>query len=236
MPSLKLKDILLFENEDFIVVNKPPFIATMEDRVSPINMYQLVKEHGTSAMLCHRLDKETSGALAFAKNQIAHKALNQQFEKRIVTKKYHAIAEGIHRFENSSVNLPILTLSKGLVKISQSGKESQTIFQTLEVFNHYTLVECKPVTGRMHQIRIHLSAQNAPIAGDESYGGHPFYLSKIKRNYNLKKFTEEEPLIKRTALHAQALSFELLNAEKIAVEAPYPKDFRAVLNQLRKHG
>lgn len=93
-------------------------------------------------------------------------------------------------------------------------------------------MECKPVTGRMHQIRIHLSTLEAPITGDEMYGGKPLYLSTLKRKFNLKKETEEQPLIKRMALHAFSLEFSDLSGNVQHVEAPYPKDIQAMIRQL----
>jgi 23S rRNA pseudouridine955/2504/2580 synthase len=84
----------------------------------------------------------------------------------------------------------------------------------------------------MHQIRVHLAFLKAPITGDEQYGGKPFFLSSVKRDFNLKKTTEEQPLIKRMALHAFALEFTALSGEKVRVEAPYPKDIQALVRQL----
>jgi 23S rRNA pseudouridine955/2504/2580 synthase len=87
----------------------------------------------------------------------------------------------------------------------------------------------------MHQIRIHLSSIKAPIAGDLVYGGKPFFLSDIKRNYRLGKFQEEKPLISRLALHARMIILPLKNNRKIQIEAPYPKDFQILLKQLDKN-
>jgi 23S rRNA pseudouridine955/2504/2580 synthase len=84
----------------------------------------------------------------------------------------------------------------------------------------------------MHQIRIHLASLGASIAGDTQYGGRPVLLSQLKRGFNLKKFTEEQPLIKRMALHAFSLEFALTNGQKQLFEAPYPKDFAALVRQL----
>jgi len=96
-------------------------------------------------------------------------------------------------------------------------------------------VECCPVTGRMHQIRVHLAELNAPIVGDEFYGGSPFYLSGIKKKYNLKKDSVENPLIQRFALHAYKLSLASIDGAKYEFEAPYPKDFRVLVEQLEKN-
>jgi 23S rRNA pseudouridine955/2504/2580 synthase len=155
-----------------------------------------------------------------------------QFEKRKVTKIYHAVVDGIHQFRDQLVDEPILKTDH-VVRISRDGKPSQTYLASLESFRNHTLVECKPITGRMHQIRIHLSHLGAPITGDEIYGGKPFYLSGVKRGFNLKKFSEEQPLIKRMALHAFSLEFEGLKGNVIKIEAPYPKDIQALVRQLR---
>lgn len=230
--QLSIPDILLFENEDYFVVNKPPYISTLEDRVDKVNLLKLAKEYSDDTQACHRLDKDTSGVLAFAKNPEAYRHLSMQFEHRQVTKIYHAIVDGIHRFQDQLVDAPILKQDDGVVKLSRQGKEAQTYFTSLKSYRYHTLLECKPITGRMHQIRIHLASLKASISGDEQYGGKPVMLSQLKRTFNLKKFTEEQPLSKRMALHAFSLEFALLNGERNTFEAPYPKDMQALLRQL----
>ncbi len=231
----KFEQLVLFENEDYILINKPPFIATLEDRNDPVNLLKLAREVEPNAQMCHRLDKDTSGVLAIAKNQDAYRHLSIQFEQREVKKIYHAVVDGIASFEEKEVVKSILKLSDGTVKIDGTGKSAQTWFNTLQTFKNHTLVHCRPVTGRMHQIRIHLAWLKFPICGDATYGGKPFYLSSVKRGYNLKKNSEEEPFMKRMALHAQSLTFLGLKDEKIEVEAPYPKDFGALLKQLSQN-
>lgn len=225
----------LYEDDDYVLVNKPPFISTLEDRNEPLNILRVARDFVPDAQVCHRLDKDTSGVLAIAKNPEAYRHLSIQLEDREVTKIYHAVAEGIHDFRNELVDAPILKQNDGTVKISREGKSAQTTFTTLKVLGNYTLVECRPVTGRMHQIRIHLARLGASIAGDPLYGGSPVFLSKMKRGYNLKKNTEEEPLMKRMALHAFSLEFLDLAGKKVKVEAPYPKDFRVLLKQLEEN-
>lgn len=232
----QLKDIILFENENLIVVNKPPFISTLDEREGgEINMLRLAKQYSHDAQICHRLDKETSGALIMAKNPEAYRLVSMQFERRKVSKVYHAIINGTHVFENLVVDLPILNLGNKNVAISRTeGKNAVTHFNSLQYFKHYTLVECKPVTGRMHQIRIHLASQRASIAGDEMYGGTPVFLSEIKRNYRLSKGEEEQPIMKRFALHAREVSFKINENETVTVNAPYPKDFATLIKQLER--
>jgi 23S rRNA pseudouridine955/2504/2580 synthase len=234
----KFADLILFENDDVIVVNKPPFISSLDERgegSSEISMLRLAKAYWDDAQICHRLDKETSGALIFAKNPEAYRSVSMQFEKRRVKKVYHAVIDGTHTFDNLLVDLPILNVGKGSVTISrQDGKRAETWFQSLKYYKHYTLVECRPVTGRMHQIRIHLATQRASIAGDEMYKGEPVFLSKIKRKYHLGKDQEELPIMKRFALHAYEVTFRINPETEVTIHAPYPKDFETLLKLLDK--
>ncbi len=231
-----LKSLIIFENEDILVLNKPPFISTLDDRSGDtVTVIKLLKDVFPDAQICHRLDKETSGALIVAKTPETYRFISMQFEHRQVNKVYHALIDGHHRFENLSVNLPILNLGKSNVKIDRKeGKNALTLFNSIRYYKHYTLVECRPITGRMHQIRIHLASQRASIAGDEMYGGKPVFLSKIKRGYKLSKNEEEQPMMKRFALHAKELSFQLPDNTGITVEAAYSKDYETLLKMLDK--
>jgi 23S rRNA pseudouridine955/2504/2580 synthase len=232
-PKIKFEELILWEDADYFVLNKPPFVSTLQDRADPVNLLALAKQYSSDAQACHRLDKDTSGAIAFAKNPEAYRHLSMQFEHREVAKIYHAIADGIQNFKEELVDAPILKQDDGIAKISKrEGKSAQTYFTSLTSYRFHTLVECRPVTGRMHQIRVHLAFLKAPITGDEQYGGKPFFLSSVKRGFNLKKQTEEQPLISRMALHAYALEFNNLKGERIVVEAPYPKDMQALVRQL----
>ena len=239
MLRYEFKDLILFENEDYIVINKPPHVATINERTADksISILRMAKEYSPDAQVAHRLDKETSGALAIAKNPEAYRHLAMQFEYREVTKRYHAVANGVHDFDSISVFLPIAPLKDGTaVKIDrQKGKAAETIFFTLKAFRKHTLVECIPITGRMHQIRVHLQCLKAPIVCDPTYGGASVYLSDLKKNYNLKKDSEELPIIQRVALHAYSLSFKLMNDEPVSIEAPYPKDFGVLVKLLEKN-
>jgi 23S rRNA pseudouridine955/2504/2580 synthase len=155
-----------------------------------------------------------------------------QFENREVRKIYHAVVDGIHSFSELLVDAAIEKKNDGTAKLSRKGKSAQTYFNTLKTFKNHSLLECRPITGRMHQIRVHLSFLKAPITGDELYGGKAFLVSSIKRGFNLKKMSEEQPLMKRMALHAFSLEFRLLDGQKVQVVAPYPKDFQALIRQL----
>lgn len=238
MKKLNFEEIVLFENDNFILINKPPYVSSLPERLGVAkSILDLAKTYHQDAQLCHRLDKETSGILAIAKHAEAYKHLSIQFEKRRVHKTYHAIASGVHNFQNHLVELPLTITSKGLARIDfKVGKEASTIFNTEKAFKNHTLIVCKPISGRLHQIRIHLANCKAPLVADLAYGGKHLYLSQIKRkNFNLKWGENEQPLMKRVALHAYNLQFNDLNNQAIEVSAPYPKDMRALLRQLENH-
>jgi RluA family pseudouridine synthase len=234
-PKFNFKDAILFEDNDYVLINKPPFISTLDDRIDNQNILVIAREFVEDAQVCHRLDKDTSGVLAIAKNPEAYRHLSMQFENREVSKTYHAVVDGIQSFQEKMVEASILKLNDGTVKISKDGKPALTYFTTKDTYKNHTLVECHPITGRMHQIRIHLRLLRSPITGDDEYGGKPFFVSSVKRGFNLKKETDETPLIKRMALHAFSLEFTLLNWQKVKVEAPYPKDFHALVKQLAEN-
>lgn len=231
------KDLILFENDDYIVVNKPPFVASLDERggSGEVNILRLAKQYSADAQVCHRLDKETSGAIIIAKTPEAYRSVSIQFEKRKVSKTYHAVVDGQFTFRELFIDLPILNDGNKSVTIDRrEGKRAETIFNTLKHYRHYTLVECKPITGRMHQIRIHLATQRAAIAGDDMYRGKPVFLSSLKKGYRLAKDEEEQPIMKRFALHARYLVFKGLDGQDIVIEAPYPKDFATLIKLLDK--
>ncbi|MGM0579106.1 MAG: RluA family pseudouridine synthase [Bacteroidota bacterium] len=231
-----LNPLIIEESEDYIFINKPPFVSTLADRNDSVTILSLVKKYNDDYQICHRLDKETSGVLLVAKNAEAYRNASIQFEHRQVEKIYTAIVDGLHQFKEEEVNLPLHTTASGYVKIShRQGKNAKTIFNTIETFKKHTLVACKPETGRMHQIRVHLASLNASITGDETYGGQPLFLSSFKRNFVKGKEKEEQPIIKRFALHAVSISLTDLMGKIISVEAPYPKDIEVALKQLRKN-
>ncbi len=240
MARIDFQDLVLFENEDYILLNKPPLMATLDERSQDrkhTSIIALLRKYNPDYQLCHRLDKETSGILAVAKHSQAYRHLAMAFERRKVTKVYHAVSEGIHHFQQTEATFPILKLSKkGMVTIDfREGKKAHTTFQTLRHIGNFTLIEARPHTGRMHQIRIHLKALKAPIVADVMYGGSWIFLSELKRKFKLAQHEEERPIMQRVALHAFALQFEGLKGEVIYQQAPYPKDFAVLLKILEKN-
>lgn len=229
-------ELIIHEDENLIVINKPPFIASLDEREGgEVNILRLAKRYHADAQICHRLDKDTSGVLLIAKNPETYRSVSIEFEKRRVNKIYHAIIQGTHIFEDLKVDLPILNQGNKNVSIDRAnGKPAETIFNSIRYFKHFTLVECKPITGRMHQIRIHLATQRAAIVGDAMYRGKPVFLSQIKkRGFTMAKDQEELPIMKRFALHSRRADFSI-NGKSYSFEAEYPKDFATLLKQLEK--
>lgn len=233
----KFEELIIHEDENLIVVNKPPFLASLDEREGgEFNVLRLARKYHADIQVCHRLDKETSGLLLLAKNPETYRLVSIEFERRRVNKIYHAIIHGIHAFDSICVNLPILNQGNKNVSIDRArGKDAETYFKSLKYFRNFTMVECRPITGRMHQIRIHLATQMASIVGDTMYRGKPVYLSEIKRRgFSLGKGQEEQPIMKRFALHAHHLEFTI-DGKNYAFEAPYPKDFATLLKLLEKY-
>ena len=148
MKQPSFQDLIIFENDDYFVINKPPPLSTLDDRTANSqNILRLAKAHDPEAQVAHRLDKETSGALAIARNPEAYRHLAMQFEAREVDKIYHAVTWGLHQYDGIAVNRNLLASAKGVVKIDRDGKPALTYFRTLQTYRQHTLMECKPVTG-----------------------------------------------------------------------------------------
>ncbi|MDZ4759328.1 MAG: RluA family pseudouridine synthase [Bacteroidota bacterium] len=234
-PRFNFDEHIIYNNAGLLVVNKPPFIPSLDERnFTTTSLLQLLRKKFPSVQLCHRLDRETSGIMITATSNEVFKKVNKLFEDRAIAKEYHAIVDGVKKMETLEISLPIRETKKATVVIDHAGKPAHTIFNSIEFFRHFTLLSCKPTTGRMHQIRVHLASQNTPITGDLLYGGKLPMMSWIKRNYKMAKYAEEKPIFDRVALHARTISFEL-DGEHLSFEAPYPKDLEVFLKILGRY-
>ena len=166
------------------------------------------------------------------------KYLSQQFENRSTEKIYNGLVMGKMEAANGIVDEPVAThySQKGMMMVSDKGKPSTTEYALLEQFRAFSWMQFHILTGRTHQIRVHMKHLGHPIACDELYGdAKPILLSAFKKKFNLAKSAEEErPLLNRLALHAAKLSFTDSGNHLHHFEAPLPKDLRALLQQLRK--
>lgn len=234
--KVKFKDLIVFEDDDIYVINKPAGISSLAEHTAPtLSLFDVMKDHNPEARLCHRLDKFTSGCMIVSKNDDAYRTISIGFEKREIKKTYHAVVHKSSAFENESVKMPLVKKVNNTGIIAPNGKPAETVFNTLESFKHFSLVECKPITGRFHQIRVHLQYVEHPIVADELYGGKIPYLSQILPRYKNSSRREENPMIRRFALHAHQLSFKAPSGENLEITAPYPKDFNTLVKLIRKN-
>lgn len=250
---------VIFEDDSLIAFDKPSGMLVAPDRWDKEreNLMGLVHDkmgHGVANV--HRLDADTSGLLLCAKTKPALDYLSGQFQSKTVQKKYHALVVVLPVEDAMKVVKPIrdpagglpeafmvdLSLGederqKGRMRVfkGRGGKECLSEFKALEKFGRFALVECKPHTGRTHQLRVHLAAAGAPILNDPFYGNPEIklLLSDLKRKY--KGRDEERPLIDRLALHASELTLSHpATREPVTLTAPLPKEFEVALKYLRK--
>jgi 23S rRNA pseudouridine1911/1915/1917 synthase len=237
---IKIEEHILEEDEQLVAINKPSGLLTIPDREGKdVSLKQVLKNRYGEIFTVHRLDKDTSGVVVFAKNEGSHKQLSQLFEERETIKVYNGFVLGSPVQKSGTINEPIAEhpVKKGLMTVYKKGKESITEYEVLDNFKMYSWMQFRILTGRTHQIRVHLKHLGHPIVCDQLYGdGKPVFVSSIKRKkFNLSKNVEEEkPILSRLALHASQLKFEL-NNKTYELEAELPKDLRALLQQLRKN-
>jgi RluA family pseudouridine synthase len=213
MPSI------LFEDDDIIAVNKPGGLASIPERRREADnlLAQLSEQFPGKLYVVHRLDKEVSGVILFAKHAAAHKALNTQFSQRQVRKTYLALTHGVFEPDRDIIDAPIRQFGSGRMGVDQQrGKPSQTEFIVQERFYAATLLKMHPVTGRRHQIRVHLYHIGHPIVGDIRYGE--------------KALQRQFP---RVMLHATQIRFRVLSKEEKTIEAPLPELFTHVVRDFR---
>ncbi|HEX6334422.1 MAG TPA: pseudouridine synthase, partial [Flavisolibacter sp.] len=175
----------------------------------------------------------------FARTEEMHRNLSMQFENRETTKTYNGFVLGKPADSEGVINEPIAEhpSKKGVMTVYRKGKESVTEYKVLESFRFLSWMEFRILTGRTHQIRVHMKHLGHPIACDPVYGdGKPVFVSQLKPHYKLSHREEEErPLLNRLALHAASLAFTGMDGEQYELDAPLPKDLHALLNQLRRH-
>jgi 23S rRNA pseudouridine955/2504/2580 synthase/23S rRNA pseudouridine1911/1915/1917 synthase len=236
---MKIDDIIISENDEFIVLNKPAGLLSIPDREGKgISLKTMLQEKYGAIFTVHRLDRETSGLIVFAKTEEAHKNLSLQFEARKTEKIYVGLTLGALAEKKGTIDAPIAEhpTKKGTMVVNRKGKPSVTDYDVLEEFGIFSWIKFRIHTGRTHQIRVHMKQAGHPIACDSIYGdGKPVFLSSIKYRYKIsKKEEEEKPILSRLALHAQFLRFKTGDQRSFEAEAPLPKDLKALLNQLRK--
>lgn len=228
---------ILFENEKVLAVNKPAGILVIPDQYTPREETlagKVSQDAGRKLFVVHRIDRDTTGVVIFAKDAEAHAFLSRQFEGGDVEKKYLALLNGQVMDNDGHIDVPIRVEGRN-VSTGSEGKESLTDYTVRERFRDFTLVEARPKTGRRHQIRVHFASLGHPLAVDPEHGGRTaLCLSEFKKKY--KVTGTEKPLMSRLSLHAASAAFtDPVSRNRVTVEAPLPEDFEITLKQLRKH-
>ncbi len=215
---------VLYEDAQVIVLDKPP--RQLVHPTSQTNTHTLANFLAyyfqsqniiTTIRPLHRLDRDTSGCVLFAKNAHSQTRLTTQLNNRVLKRTYLAVTDGIPACESATINQPI-AIHPSLPNrrmISPNGETAITHYQTREIFSNHSLLELSLETGRTHQIRVHLSAIGTPIVGDAMYGKH-------------------SPFITRQALHAASLQFNDLKSDRvITVNAPLPLDMQELITRIK---
>ncbi len=210
--------VILFEDDDILAVDKPEGLAVVpeRDRSRPCLLEVLSRQVSYKPYVVHRLDKEVSGVMLLAKNLEAHKYLNDQFETRQVHKTYLALVHGVMEQDEGTIDRPIREFGSGRMGVdARQGKPSVTKYKVVGRMAGYTLLEVHPITGRRHQIRVHLYSIGHPIVGDVRYGDKAL-----------------QGLFGRLMLHSLKVSFTLPSGRKQTVEGRVPASFQQVLEAL----
>lgn len=211
---------ILSEHDAFVAIDKPAGLLVIpgRDQAEPCARLLLEQQLGKKLWVCHRIDRDTSGVLVFATTAEAHRTASMAFEAGEVKKRYLALVEGVVA-EPMEIDVPLTEGRKGKVRPcfpGEEGKAAKTLVRPVETFTSASLVECEPLTGRQHQIRVHLKVKGHPLLFDHQYG-------------------RKEPLpigdvtLTRTPLHAARLELK-----GWTIEAPLARDLAAVLERLRR--
>ena len=200
-----VKDLTIYEDDNVIVINKPAGLLSMAK--GEFTTEPTLEDYG---LLVHRLDRDTSGVVILAKNEATQSFLRKQFQERKTHKTYFAVVEGQPKLDEAKIDLPIERSIKSPTTfiVSPSGKPSVTFYKVVKSSDKYSLLELKPITGRTHQLRVHLKYLGHPILGDKVYGDKP---------------------ADRLYLHAASLEITLPGGERKTFESPLPKEFEDVL-------
>jgi 23S rRNA pseudouridine1911/1915/1917 synthase len=236
---------IVYEDDDLIVLNKPANLIIHPARgnrhgtlVNALAHYSDQLSTGLGEFrpgIVHRLDRNTTGVMVVTKHDTAQWKIAKQFELRQVRKSYLAICHGTPELTADRINAPLGVHPRIREKYAvrpEEGKEAVTFYEVAEAFRGFSLVHCKPQTGRTHQIRVHLAYVKHPIVADDMYGGklvYPWQLAEAEP-------AAESPVIARCALHAWRLEFTHPSTEeRVQFEAPLPEDMQTMLEMLAEH-
>jgi len=248
-----VRPAMLYQDEHVVVVDKPAGVPVTAERSgggSPLlrGVLEVLAKSELGPQIVarryrprtvHRLDRDTTGTLIFSISAEGEFELKRQFQERTIQKEYLVVVHGEVSRDEGEITGPVAEDARDVRRVrldSRAGKPAETRYRVLERFRGFTLLEVRPVTGRRHQIRVHLASIGHPVVGDLAYGGALPMLSRIKRGYKQKRDREEKPLIGRAAVHSFGVTFTPVGRPgSVRVEAPVPRDMAVLLKMLRKY-
>lgn len=210
---------ILFDHPDVLAVDKPVGLASIPEAGRPDSVLSTLQAQFPDKLyVVHRLDKEVSGVMLFARNAATHRFLSEAFSTREVHKTYLALVQGVIPTGRGVIDRPLREFGSGRMGVDERrGKPSVTEFEVVRRFEDTTLVQLHPITGRRHQLRVHLFSLGHPIVGDTRYGDRAL-----------------QSAFPRLMLHSRSVIVPLPSGETVTVEAPTPALFREVLNNLTR--
>lgn len=228
---------IIFEDEAILAINKPAGLRTIVDGYDPSlpHLVGLLRALYPGILTVHRLDKDTSGVVLFAKIPSAHQHLNHQFLSRETKKEYHALVVGVPEWQHKVISLPLKVngdRSHRTIIAEKNGKPAITEIAVRQVYRLYTWVSALPKTGYTHQIRAHLAAVGLPILQD------PLYKSRLPETQAQKEalMIHSTLPIRRTALHSYQITFiHPITQETTTITAPDPDDFTETIRFLTEN-
>lgn len=210
---------ILLETTGLIAVDKPEGVASIPERGGTGDdlLSILSRQTGMRLFVVHRLDKGVTGVIIFAKNAESHKFLNDQFAGRTTKKRYLALVQGVMKDDEGTVEAPLRKFGSGRMGVDAAeGLPSVTRYKVMERFPCYTLLSVHPLTGRRHQIRVHLYSLGHPVVGDRLYGDR-----RLQNPFD------------RIMLHARELEIEAEPGKPVLIEARLPASFTSVVERVR---
>ncbi len=210
VPNNMFQKLIIYEDQNIIAINKPSGLAVQLGTKTELAVDIMAKAYNPEARLLHRIDKHTSGIVILSKNLKTSRYILHMFKNNNIHKKYTAIVSNNKSLKNDfSVNAPLLKLNEKVVVDKENGKAAKTTFKLIKLLpNNLALINAFPLTGRTHQIRVHLQYIGCPILGDEKYNGRCY---------------------KKLCLHASALWFLTIDNKKITINAPLPSHISELL-------
>lgn len=202
----QFKAMIIYEDNDLIIINKPTGLAVQLGSKTKLALDVMARAYNSEARLIHRIDKETSGIIVLAKNIETSRYMLHLFQNKQIQKKYFAIVSGKLEMMGGRISKPLIKNKEKVVVDFENGKKAVTEFRIVKHLNkNRTLIEVTPLTGRTHQIRVHLASVGYPIIGDRKYGGQT---------------------ARQLCLHAGEISFPTRTGKILSQKAKLPEYFR----------